>query len=200
MARRTFFSFHYAADIWRAMNVRNSWVVKKDEQIDRGFFDASVFEATKKKGDELIKAFLRDGLDNSSVTCVLTGTETWKRRWVRYEIVRSVVRRNGLLTVFVHGLKDKDGQIAAKGYDPLWQVGVYKTAAGIFFAEWKDGKWAKYDDYTLSISAGELWFAAPKDDSVVALGSHCMSYDFTAQNGRKDIGGWIETTAGLAGR
>jgi hypothetical protein len=95
-ARRTFFSFHYLPDVWRAWNVRNCWVTKPEEQIDGGFFDSSVFEASKKKGDDSLKAFLRDGLDNTSVTCVLTGTDTWRRRWVRYEIARSVVKGNGL--------------------------------------------------------------------------------------------------------
>jgi hypothetical protein len=59
LARRTFFSFHYVPDVWRAWNVRNSWVIRTDDQIDRGFFDSSVFEASKKKGDDSLKAFQR---------------------------------------------------------------------------------------------------------------------------------------------
>lgn len=200
MARRTFFSFHYVPDVWRAWNVRNCWVVKPEDQIDRGFFDSSVFEATKKEGDEKLKAFLRDGLENTSVTCVLTGTDTWRRRWVRYEIARSVLKGNGLLTVFIHGVKNDDGEIAAQGADPLAQMGVYRTDNGIFLAEWKNSKWVKYEDYTLAIPEGDLWFVAPQDTKVVQLSNHCLSYDFTAQNGRKNIDGWIETAAGLAGR
>lgn len=200
MARRTFFSFYYVPDVWRAWNVRNSWVVKPEDQVDRGFFDSSVFEASQKKGDDSLKAFLREGVDNTSVTCVLAGTDTWRRRWVRYEIARSVLKGNGLLTVYIHGVKNKDGQIAAQGPNPLAQMGVYKTDTGIFLAEWKDNKWDKYDDYILAIPEGDLWFAAPTSKNVVQLSSHCMSYDFTAQDGRKNIGGWIETAAGLAGR
>ena len=66
MARRTFFSFHYKPDIWRAMNVRNSWVVT-DDQADRGFFDSSVFEATRRESEDALKRFLREGLANTSV-------------------------------------------------------------------------------------------------------------------------------------
>jgi hypothetical protein len=200
LARRTFFSFHYAPDVWRAWNVRNSWVVRPEDEIDRGFFDSSVFEASKKESDDTLKAFLRKGLENTSVTCVLTGTHTWSRRWVRYEIARSVVKGNGLLTVFIHGVKDRGGDVAAKGHDPLAQMGVYKTDSGIFLAEWHGGKWVKYGDYTLAIPAGDLWFAAPTTAEVVQLSSHCLSYDFTAQRGRENIGGWIETAAGLAER
>jgi MTH538 TIR-like domain (DUF1863) len=200
LARRTFFSFHYLPDVWRAYNVRNCWVVKPDEQIDRGFFDNGVFEASKRRGDESLKAFLRDGIDNTSVTCVLTGTDTWQRRWVRYEIARSVLKGNGLLTVYVHGVKDQDGRVTAKGWDPLAQMGLYKAANGIFLAEWKGGKWVKYEDYTFAVPEGDLWFSPPRSNEVVQLSSHCMSYDFTVQDGRRNIGGWIETAAGLAGR
>ena len=200
MARRTFFSFHYVPDVWRAWNVRNSWVVRPEDEVDRGFFDSSVFEAKQRESDDSLKAFLRDGVENTSVTCVLAGNETWKRRWVRYEIARSVVKGNGLLTVYIHGVKNAQGQTSVKGADPLAGMGVYKTSTGIFLAEWTGGKWVKYDDYTLAIPAGILWFTAPPNSNVVQLSSHCLSYDFTQQDGRNNIGGWIETAAGLAGR
>ncbi|MBW0152701.1 MAG: TIR domain-containing protein [Phenylobacterium sp.] len=200
MARKTFFSFHYQPDVWRAWNVRNSWVVKPADEIAEGFFDNSVFEASKKEGETALKNFLRDGLKNTSVTCVLAGANTWSRRWVRYEIVRSVLKGNGLLTVDIHGVKDKDGNVSEKGADPLAQIGVYKTDKGIFFAEWKGGKWVQYDDYKLAIPSADLWFEAPNSTNVVQLSSHCLRYDFAAQNGRTNIGGWIETAAGLANR
>lgn len=200
MPRRTFFSFHYKPDVWRAWNVRNSWIVKPENEIDRGFFDNSVFEAKQRENDDTLKAFLREGLENTSVTCVLAGKNTWARRWVRYEIARSIVRGNGLLAVYIHGVKNSEGKVSEKGANPLAQMGLYKTGTGIFLAEWKGDKWVKYDDYTLAIPENMIWFAAPKNTNVVQFSSHCMSYDFTEQDGRKNIGGWIETAAGLAGR
>ena len=200
MPRRTFFSFHYEPDVWRAWNVRNSWVVKESDEESRGFFDSSVFEASKKESDDALKTFLRKGLENTSVTCVLAGTHTWSRRWVRYEIARSVIKGNGLLTVFIHGVQNKDKATSTKGADPLAQMGLYRTDRGIYLAEWKDGKWVAYADYTLAIPEGDLWFTAPKTNSVVQLSNHCLSYDFIGQDGRKNIGGWIETAAGMAGR
>lgn len=200
MARRTFFSFHYQPDIWRVMNVRNSWVVKPQDQIADGFLDSSVFEASKKESPDALKRFLREGLNNSSVTCILVGSETSERRWVRYEIVRSIVKGNGLLSVDIHGIKNKDGFTTNKGIDPLTRVGLYKTDSGIYFAEVKDGKWIRYDDYTQSISASDLWFDPPTSSTVVPLSKHCLRYDFVNQCGRDNIGGWIETAAKLAGR
>jgi hypothetical protein len=101
MARRTFFSFHYKPDVSRAWVVRNSWVTKvaQGERQDAGFFDSSVFEANKRESDDALKRFLREGLNNTSVTCVLVGAETVLRRWVRYEIFRSFMCGNGLLAV-----------------------------------------------------------------------------------------------------
>jgi hypothetical protein len=200
MPRRTFFSFHYKPDIWRAWNVRNSWVVKDVNEIDQGFFDSSVFEASKKENDDALKTFLRKGLENTSVTCVLAGTQTWTRRWVLYEIARSVIKGNGLLTVYIHGVQNNDKETSIKGANPLDQMGLYRTEQGIFLAEWKGKKWVKYTDYTLAIPEGDLWFTAPKTNDVVQLSTHCLSYDFTSQDGRKNIGGWIETAAGMAGR
>lgn len=200
MARRTFFSFHYQLDFWRAWNVRNSWVVPGSNKQDRGFFDDSVFEASKRESDDALKRFLREGLENTSVTCVLAGTRTCERRWVRYEIARSLVRGNGLLTVHIDGIRDSASQTCEPGPNPLSQMGLYKTDTGIYIAEWKGEKWIRYQDYSLAIPAADLWFDPPTTKNVVELSRHYLAYDFTRQNGRSDIGAWIETAAGLAGR
>lgn len=200
MTRRTFFSFHYKPDVWRAWNVRNSWVVREVDQEDKGFFDSSVFEASKKESDDTLKTFLRKGLESTSVTCVLAGTDTWSRRWVRYEIARSVVKGNGLLTVYIHGVQNADKETSTKGANPLAQIGLYKTDRGIYLAEWRDKKWVSYADYTLAIPESDLWFAPPKSKSVVQLSTYCLSYDFKEEDGRKNIGGWIETAARMANR
>ena len=199
MARKTFFSFHYNADCWRAWNVRNSWVVK-GENVSTGFFDNSVFEASQKTSPDALKRFLRDGLVNTSVTCVLTGENTWSRRWVRYEIARSVVKGNGILTVDIHGVRNRKGMTSSQGPDPLDAMGVYRTDDGIFLAEWDRGRWVKYGDYRRAIPSDKLWFAAPSSTAVVQLSTHCFRYDFIANNGRANLGKWIERAAARAGR
>ncbi|MBL4713929.1 MAG: TIR domain-containing protein [Alcanivorax sp.] len=199
MARRTFFSFHYEEDAWRAWNVRNCWVVN-DVREPVGFFDSSVFEASKKEGDDALKAFLRNGLKNTSVTCVLAGQYTASRRWVRYEIVRSVLKGNGLLTIDIHGVKNNAKEPGVKGANPLAELGLYLSNGKIYFAEIQDDQWVKYSDYTLAIPASDLWFEAPTSNTVVKLSKYCIRYDFAAQNGRDNIADWIEAAANLAGR
>lgn len=199
MARRTFFSFHYQPDSWRAWNVRNSCVVKGENEVT-GFFDSSVFEASRKESPDALKKFLRLGLENTSVTCVLAGTDTWSRRWVRYEIARSIIKGNGLLTVDIHNVENSKQEITKKGADPLSAMGLYRTTKGIYFAEWSGGKWVAYKDYTLAIPEKDIWFDPPKDNVTVALSKHCLRYDFAGQRGRKNLGAWIETAAAMAGR
>lgn len=126
MARRVFFSFHYDRDIWRACQVRNSWLTKPDRE-SAGFWDASLWEDAKRRGDAAIKAMIDEGLRNTSVTCVLIGAETWQRDWVKYEITRSLARKNGLLGVHISLLKDAEGNTDRRGpnpFDSLYAVGI----------------------------------------------------------------------------
>jgi len=119
MVRRVYFAFHYR-DVasFRANVVRNSWVTKPDRE-EAGFFDASLWEETKKKGDDAIKKMIDRGLDGASVTVVLIGVEASSRKWVKYEIKESHKRGNGLLGVYIHNIEDKDGSTDEKGDNPF---------------------------------------------------------------------------------
>lgn len=117
MARRAFFSFHYEHDIWRANVVRNCWVTQGRESA--GFFDASLWEEAKTKGDAAIKALIDKALQNTSVTVVLIGKETASRSYVKYEIEQSIARGNGLLGVRIEKIADKDGSVDESGSNPL---------------------------------------------------------------------------------
>jgi hypothetical protein len=110
MARRVFFSFHYDKDIWRANQVRNANVVVGSDVA--GFFDHSEYDEAKKTGKEGIKRMILSHLKNTSVTVVLIGTETASRPWVKYEIEQSVAQNNGLLGIYIHHLKNQNGDCA----------------------------------------------------------------------------------------
>ena len=58
-------------------------------------------------------------LEDSEVTVVLIGEETWDSRWVQYEIRRSIERNNGLLGVYIDGLRDRHGQPSQRGLSPF---------------------------------------------------------------------------------
>ena len=104
MARRVFFSFHYQEDIFRVNVIRKSGVVLGNAAA--GFQDASLWEKTKKKGPEAIKRLINQGLQGTSVTCVLIGQKTANRKYVTYEIEQSVKKGNGLLGIHINGIRD----------------------------------------------------------------------------------------------
>ena len=58
-------------------------------------------------------------MKGTSVTVVLIGTETSQRKYVKYEIEHSWTKRNGILGVYIHNMKDTDGKTEPKGADPF---------------------------------------------------------------------------------
>lgn len=147
MARRVFFSFQYKNDVWRAMQVRNSWVIKDDRKAS-GFIDAAAFEELKKKGDDSIKRWIRDQLVGTSVTVVLIGKDTSNREYIKYELEKSWEKGNGILGIYVHNLKDKDGYTSKKGdnsFGPIFTS--YKDDKKYFFERFKTFNWKTDDGY-----------------------------------------------------
>ncbi|KAM3091031.1 TIR domain-containing protein [Phormidesmis sp. 146-35] len=118
MTRRVFFSFHYQQDIWRVNVVRNHAKVKSGYQ-EAGYWDCSLWESTKRTGENSLKQLINSGLQNTSVTVVLIGTETSERKWVKYEIERSRERGNGMLGIYIHNIKDINGTPDLKGNNPF---------------------------------------------------------------------------------
>lgn len=124
MARRVFFSFHYERDVWRAGQIRNSWVTKDRESA--GFWDAASWEEVQRQGDDAVKRWIDRQLDGTSVTVVLIGRETSTRPYVGYEITESYKRGNGMLGIWIHFLKDVRQQTDIKGNNPFdnWNVTI----------------------------------------------------------------------------
>ncbi len=146
MARRVFFSFHYDRDIWRANVVRNSWVTQDREAA--GFWDASLWEKAKKEGDEAVKRMINRALDGTSVTVVLIGKETSGRKWVRYEVKKSHEIDNGLLAVYIHGIKDKDGDTDKKGDNYFGAIDADANGENVYFQDlYPTYDWIKDDGY-----------------------------------------------------
>jgi hypothetical protein len=117
MAHRTFFSFYYDDDIWRANVVRKSAALKPNIDVD--FIDASLWEEAETKGDAAIKKLIDDALVGSTVTTVLIGENTASRKWVKYEIAESIRRGNGLFGVHIYKIKDQNGNESQQGANPL---------------------------------------------------------------------------------
>ena len=117
MARRTFFSFYYERDAWRAGQVRNSWVTKDREAA--GFWDKAKWEEVKGKGEDAIHRWIDEQMLGTSVTVVLIGAETSTRPYIDYEITESHKKKNGMLGIYIHNIKDMGTKTDTKGANPF---------------------------------------------------------------------------------
>ncbi|MDD4822030.1 MAG: TIR domain-containing protein [Bacteroidales bacterium] len=146
MARKSFFSFHFKGDNWRAGIVRNSWVTQDREAA--GFFDSVEWEKVKKKNDSDIEAWIDSQLKGTSVTVVLIGENTAGRKWINYEITSSYKKGNGLLGIYIHNLKDKDQKTSNKGRSPFSDWYVEKDGKKVYFSDMYDTyDWVNDDGY-----------------------------------------------------
>lgn len=116
MARRTFFSFYFQRDAWRVSQVRNSNIVQA-EVDGTPYLDKADWEKVQR--DEGIKSWIDRQLSGTSVTVVLIGTQTYGREWVNYEIDKSWRRANGMIGIFIHGIRDQSGASDQRGRNPF---------------------------------------------------------------------------------
>jgi hypothetical protein len=117
MARKTFFSFHYERDAWRAGQVRNCNLLPSEDQY--GFIDSVDWESIRRQGDSAIERWINSQLQTTSVTAVLIGLETADRPWVQYEILKSWNRGNGIVGVWIHNIKNQDRETDMRGSNPF---------------------------------------------------------------------------------
>ena len=193
MARRVFFSFHYQDVIdFRANVVRQHWVTKDREAA--GYFDASIWEKAKKEGDTSLKRLINGGLDGTSNTCTLVGSETYGRPWVRYEILKSFVRGNHMFAVHINGIKDKNQKTKILGSNPLEYVGVTYSEDGRSMTLWeKNGNiWERYTKIENKSDFAIPQVAAAYRGNGYNLGNFYPIYDWIADDGYNEFNNWVK--------
>ncbi len=119
MKRKTFFSFHFANDSWRASQVRNIGVLEGNEPVSD-----NDWEEIKKKGDKAIENWIDNQLKGKSCTVILIGAETANRKWIKYEIEKSWVLKKGIVGIKIHNLKDQNGNQSVEGKNPFEQFSI----------------------------------------------------------------------------
>jgi hypothetical protein len=188
MAKRCFFSFHYQDVIdFRANVVRNHNITKDD---NGGFFDASIWESAKKQGDVALKRLINGGLENTSATVVLIGSQTYARRWVRYEVMRSIERGNVVLGIHINGIRDKYGKAHSQGPNPFDHLGLEVSADGRTGTPtvWDGQKWVYYSDLqAFSINEQPTHMRAQN----LQLKNWLRTYDWVADDGFNNFARWV---------
>jgi len=145
MARRVFFSFHYARDVVRVMQVRNSWVVRGKGEA-QPFYDKAEFEEAKRRAGGIEK-WIEQQLAGTSVTVVLFGAETAQRPWVRHEIRRSYELDKGIVAVDIHKINGWNG-VDVQGENPLSGFSVTRDGRKVLLSSiYETYDWVDDDGY-----------------------------------------------------
>jgi hypothetical protein len=191
MARRVYFCFHYQDLIdWRVQVVRNQWLSKEGNE-DAGLFDEPTWDETSISGQAAIRRLIDGGLENTSVTCVLIGTHTWHRRWVRYEIIQSIQRGNRLVAVHVNGIPDRARRTRPAGRNPLEHLAlaISRDGLSVEVMQYFNGAWTPSTD-----TAGwRLSRPAPENrrGKSVQLSGRYPVHDWVTDNGAVNIDSWL---------
>lgn len=119
--RQVFFSFEYNKDNWRAGQVRNMGIVDNSST-----FSDNDWEEVKSKSDTKIKEWIDSQLAKRSCLVVLIGATTSGRKWIDYEIQKAYELGKGIVGIYIHGLKDSDGNQTTKGSNPFYQIYIGK--------------------------------------------------------------------------
>lgn len=202
MPRRVFFSFHYDdVGSFRANVVRNCASLAPNQAE---FYDASLWEESRQKGKRALERLILNGLKRTSVTAVLIGEETAYREWVRYEIVQSFVRGNGLLGVHLHTIKDKNRRYGARGVNPFSKLAyrINSSANRLEIFERVHGRWLPYKPMP-SCDLGRInrklrpriWIFGPTPFS-----DFVDTYTWRSTTSPQEFPHWVEQAAIEAGR
>ena len=188
MAKRVFFSFHYQDVIDFRANVVRNHRITKDNQA--GYFDASIWESAKKTSELALKRLINSEIQNTSVTCVLVGTETFNRRWVDYELFKSLEKGNKIIAVHINGIKDKYGSTKPNGNNPLYYLGYSFVNNGtkIKLHNYIKGNWTDYNDL-------DGWFVKQVDERyrniIYRFSDAYPIYDWVKDDGYNNFASWI---------
>jgi hypothetical protein len=129
MARRVFFSFHFANDFWRTQQVRNMNALE-----GQALCAANDWEEVKRKGDASVEKWISDQMSGRSCVVVLVGAETADRPWVVHEISKRWNDNRGVLGIRIDGLLNSSEHTSPPGPNPFSRVmftGTQRTLATV---------------------------------------------------------------------
>ena len=191
LGKRVYFCFHYQDVIdQRVPIVRKHWLSKEDHD-DAGSFDGTTWNSASQSGPAYIRRLIDHDLEHTSVTCVLIGTQTYARRWVRYEIIESIQRRNLLIGVHINGIPDKSRRTSPPGRNPLEHLAlsIADDGTSVKVLQYSSGDWIPFADspgWSLSKPA-----PAERRGKSLQLSTMYRVYDWVTDNGPENFDRWL---------
>lgn len=198
MPRRVYFSFHYQDVVdFRANVVRLSWRFRQGGDT---FRDGSIWEDAQETKAKQIKFLIDSELFGKSVNCVLIGEHTFSRRFVRYEIVKSLASGKGQFGVGINWIKDKFGEIKLfPGENPFkyLKLEVSDNGKQVFFFENKNDSWLPYRDLP---NTNNRFLDKNCFGKQYLFSEIYRTYSYVWNDGKNHFPSWAEKAATEAGR
>jgi Thoeris protein ThsB, TIR-like domain len=123
MATKTFFSFHYKPDNWRASQVRNFGAIDGNQPVSD-----NDWESITKQGEQAIKNWIHNQMSGRAAAVVLIGSGTAGRKWINYEIIHAWDKGKGVVGIYIHNLLDAAKQKSTKGNNPFDHITLGGTS------------------------------------------------------------------------
>ncbi|WP_417610293.1 TIR domain-containing protein [Owenweeksia hongkongensis] len=212
MARRVFFSFHYddVAD-FRVNVIRKSGVLRHKGNTSK-FIDKSLWEAARLKSKQALQEVIDDGLNGCGITALLIGSETVDRKWVRYELVKSLIEGKGILSIHLNRIRSRStGKISSKGVNPLskLKLRVDSECEKIYFYELIGRKWFPFElipyvnnrqKNSVIFSNGGFWKQSQCGREFKFSELFPQEYCWVNDDGYNNFPTWVEKAARQVGR
>jgi hypothetical protein len=189
VAKRVYFAFHYQDVMdFRANVVRKHNALQGVENA--GYYDHSIWEESKKQGSLALKRLINAELDGTSVTAVLIGSGTYERRWVRYEIMKSIERGNRLLGIHINSIAGSDQLTKPLGPNPFdWlTLNISQSGSQAHPWLWDGTRWITYPDLS---AFGVLQRPEGERGQAYKLSHWYRTYNWVADRGYENFSTWI---------
>lgn len=122
VARKVFYSFHYVPDSQRVAQVRSIGALEGNQLLSD-----NKWEEVTSAGEGAIKRWIGEQMAGRSCAVVLIGSATASRKWVKYEVEKAWNDGKGLVGIYIHNLKNLNGDQSNKGSNPFASLTVGTT-------------------------------------------------------------------------
>lgn len=115
MAKKIFYSFHFDNDVMRVQQIRNIGSIEGNKPVN-----AQKWEEVKDQGK--VDEWIDEQMKGKSAVVVLIGEETYKRKWVKKEIIKGWNAGKKVLGVYIHNINCARNGTCNKGPNPFDEI------------------------------------------------------------------------------